>query len=268
MGHEVRRGRYANSIDKAALLSVSYLALCSRWRKLIERADVAASAGRTTGCIAASPVQIEEPTRKPKRQRAQPSNRAGAAAARRTATPQTTPAPQPSVWASTYDTSDRHGRRLHKQHFGRDQSEYAADQHPAVDLSPDKGFHQRIRASHRSPTSPAMFRAWPCIRAKAIATSSSFAASIRARTSSSTASATTFNTSAISTTRKASRFLKGPSALTFGRGAGGGLLNRTLKEADWHENLRGNGQTGSTGIDASLSMPARPSTTTSPPVLT
>src|SRR6185312_14774264 len=26
--------------------------------------------------------------------------------------------------------------------------------------------------------------------------------------------------------------LKGPSALTFGRGAGGGLLNRTLKEAD------------------------------------
>ena len=33
--------------------------------------------------------------------------------------------------------------------------------------------------------------------------------------------------------------LKGPSALTFGRGAGGGLLNRTLKEADWHEDLRG-----------------------------
>ena len=26
--------------------------------------------------------------------------------------------------------------------------------------------------------------------------------------------------------------LKGPSALTFGRGAGGGLVNRTLKEAD------------------------------------
>jgi catecholate siderophore receptor len=31
--------------------------------------------------------------------------------------------------------------------------------------------------------------------------------------------------------------LKGPSALTFGRGAGGGLVNRTLKEADW-TNLR------------------------------
>ena len=28
--------------------------------------------------------------------------------------------------------------------------------------------------------------------------------------------------------------LKGPSAITFGRGSGGGLLNRTLKEADWH----------------------------------
>jgi catecholate siderophore receptor len=27
--------------------------------------------------------------------------------------------------------------------------------------------------------------------------------------------------------------IKGPAALTFGRGAGGGLVNRTLKEADW-----------------------------------
>ncbi len=34
--------------------------------------------------------------------------------------------------------------------------------------------------------------------------------------------------------------LKGPSALTFGRGAGGGLVNRTLKEADFTRILRGN----------------------------
>ena len=31
--------------------------------------------------------------------------------------------------------------------------------------------------------------------------------------------------------------LKGPSALTFGRGAGGGLVNRTLKEADGTRDL-------------------------------
>jgi catecholate siderophore receptor len=39
--------------------------------------------------------------------------------------------------------------------------------------------------------------------------------------------------------------LKGPSALTFGRGAGGGLVNRTLKEADWSNVKEVTGQTGS-----------------------
>jgi catecholate siderophore receptor len=39
--------------------------------------------------------------------------------------------------------------------------------------------------------------------------------------------------------------LKGPSALTFGRGAGGGLLNRTLKEADGTRIYNASAQTGS-----------------------
>ena len=39
--------------------------------------------------------------------------------------------------------------------------------------------------------------------------------------------------------------LRGPSALTFGRGAGGGLLNRTLKEADGTRIYEVTGQTGS-----------------------
>ncbi|WP_223975261.1 TonB-dependent siderophore receptor [Bradyrhizobium sp. RD5-C2] len=41
--------------------------------------------------------------------------------------------------------------------------------------------------------------------------------------------------------------LKGPSALTFGRGAGGGLLNRTLKEADGNRVYEATAQTGSWG---------------------
>jgi catecholate siderophore receptor len=39
--------------------------------------------------------------------------------------------------------------------------------------------------------------------------------------------------------------LKGPSALIFGRGAGGGVVNRTLKEADWSEVRQVTLQTGS-----------------------
>lgn len=41
--------------------------------------------------------------------------------------------------------------------------------------------------------------------------------------------------------------LKGPSALTFGRGAGGGLVNRTLKEADGTKVVEATMQTGSYG---------------------
>ena len=41
--------------------------------------------------------------------------------------------------------------------------------------------------------------------------------------------------------------LRGPAALTFGRGAGGGLLNRTLKEADGIRRYEATAQTGSWG---------------------
>ena len=41
--------------------------------------------------------------------------------------------------------------------------------------------------------------------------------------------------------------LKGPAAITFGRGAGGGLLNRTLKEADGTRIYEATAQTGSWG---------------------
>ncbi|HEY7244370.1 MAG TPA: TonB-dependent siderophore receptor [Xanthobacteraceae bacterium] len=41
--------------------------------------------------------------------------------------------------------------------------------------------------------------------------------------------------------------LKGPSAITFGRGVGGGLVNRTLKEADGQKVYEATAQTGSFG---------------------
>ena len=41
--------------------------------------------------------------------------------------------------------------------------------------------------------------------------------------------------------------LKGPAALVFGRGAGGGVVNRTLKEADGNRIYEASAQTGSWG---------------------
>jgi catecholate siderophore receptor len=49
--------------------------------------------------------------------------------------------------------------------------------------------------------------------------------------------------------------LKGPSALVFGRGAGGGVLNRTLKEADGVTRYEASAQTGSWG-DRRVSLDA------------
>ncbi len=49
--------------------------------------------------------------------------------------------------------------------------------------------------------------------------------------------------------------LKGPSALTFGRGAGGGLVNRTLKEADGQRIYEATIQSGSYG-DRRISLDA------------
>jgi catecholate siderophore receptor len=49
--------------------------------------------------------------------------------------------------------------------------------------------------------------------------------------------------------------LKGPSALTFGRGAGGGIVNRTLKEADGQRIYEGTAQIGSYN-DARMSVDA------------
>lgn len=49
--------------------------------------------------------------------------------------------------------------------------------------------------------------------------------------------------------------LKGPSALTFGRGAGGGLVNRTLKEADGTRIYEATAQSGSFG-DRRISVDA------------
>lgn len=49
--------------------------------------------------------------------------------------------------------------------------------------------------------------------------------------------------------------IKGPSALTFGRGAGGGLVNRTLKEADGQRIYEATAQSGSYG-DRRISLDA------------
>jgi catecholate siderophore receptor len=237
MGHEVRRGRYAKSITKAALLSVSYFALAVAGGNSSSSQQAPAA---QPGTSQLPPVQIEEPARKPRRQRSQPSNRAGATAARRPTTPQTTPPPQPSVWASTYDTrtgtvgvytnSTSVATKVNTPLVNIPQSlsvltkDFIRDQgfSSLTDVTryvPGVAVHQgegnRDELVIRGVDSSANFFVNRSILPRPLQRSQSI------------------------------EILRGPSALTFGRGAGGGVLNRTLKEADGTRIYEVTGQTGS-----------------------
>jgi catecholate siderophore receptor len=206
MRHEVRRGRYAKSIYKAAFLSVSYVALAVAGGNSSSAQTSQQTPAAQPGTSQLPAVQIEEPARKPKRQRTQPSNRAGATAARRTTAPQPTPTSASSVWAaSTYDArtgtvgiytnSTSVATKVNTPLVNIPQSMSVLTK----DFIRDQGFSSLTDVTRYVP-------GWLCIRAKEIATNSSFAAWIQTRTSSSTVSVMTFNTSAISTTRRASKF--------------------------------------------------------------
>src|SRR6476661_2216471 len=104
MGYGDSRGLFAGAIAKAALLSVSYLAINVVAGGLSHAQTAQQSPPTQSVPSQLPPVQIDEPTRKQRRQRSQPSNRAGATAARRRETPRSTPVAAASVWAaSTYN---------------------------------------------------------------------------------------------------------------------------------------------------------------------
>ena len=118
----------------------------------------------------------------------------------------------PAVTTAT-KTADAAARRAAVGHR-RDQG---------ADPGPDDDEHRRRHALRA--------RRDACTRARTTATRSSSAATARRPTSSSTACATTCSTTATCTTWIASRRSKGPNAMIFGRGGGGGVVNRVSKEA-------------------------------------
>jgi len=127
---------------------------------------------------------------------------------------------------------DRNGRHLRQQHVGRDQDQpHAAAEYSQSITVVTKDFVRDQGA--QSVTDVTRYIPGVAIhQGEAIAMSSSFAAWIPAPTFSSTGFATTSSTTRDLYNTQSIELLRGPSALTFGRGVGGGLLNRTLKEAD------------------------------------
>ena len=99
----------------------------------------------------------------------------------------------------------RHGRLFRQQHLRCHQVQHADRQHSAIAVRHHPRADPRPELPGPDRRDALRARASPSTRAKAIATNSSSAASIPARTSSSTAFATTCSISATCTTRRASR---------------------------------------------------------------
>ena len=225
-------------ILKAALFSVSYVALAIAGGNSTSAQTPQQAPTAQSGASQLPPVQIEEPKRKPRRQRSQPSNRAGAAAARRPTTPQPAPQAQPSVWASSpydartgtvgiYTNSTSVATKINTPLLNIPQSISVLTK----DFIRDQGFSQLTDVTRYVPGVAVHQgegnRDELVIRGVDLSANffvNGFRDDVQYFRD-------LYNAQSV-------EILKGPSALTFGRGAGGGLLNRTLKEADGQQIMK------------------------------
>ena len=233
---------------KIALLSASYVAL-----------SIAASVGANAQSQVAQapaaegtqlpPVRIDEPNRKPRRKQAEQRSRTNTPAARaaRRNAPRQTAQPAPAAPAGKADTQDTRTGTVGvyanstsvatktntpllnipqsvdvvTKDFIRDQSFQSIDDvvRYVPGVVPHQGEGNRDELVIRGVDSSANFFV------------NGFRDDVQYFRD-------LYNTQSI-------EVLKGPSAVIFGRGAGGGLLNRTLKEADWNTIREVTRQTGS-----------------------
>src|SRR3984893_9818533 len=140
----------------------------------------------------------------------------------------------------------RHRRLLRRQHVIGDQDQHPADQRSAIGQRSDQGFHcgSEHPQHHRSvaPCSGVAVHQGEGNRdelvIRGVDTSANFF--VNGFRDDVQYYRDIYNTQSI-------EVMKGPSALVFGRGAGGGVVNRTLKEADGTRVYEATAQTGSYG---------------------
>jgi catecholate siderophore receptor len=242
-----RRFRGIASV-KFALLSASYVALSTAVPAGANAQSQVAQAPAAEG-TQLPPVRIDEPSRKPRRKQAEQRSRANTPAARaaRRNAPRQTAQPAPAAPAGKADTQDTRTGTVGvyanstsvatktntplvnipqsvdvlTKSFIKDQSFQSIDDavRYVPGVVPHQGEGNRDELVIRGVDSSANFFV------------NGFRDDVQYFRD-------LYNTQSI-------EVLKGPSALMFGRGAGGGLLNRTLKEADWNTVREVTAQTGS-----------------------
>jgi catecholate siderophore receptor len=224
------------SLRAGIVLSASYLAL----------AAAAPIKAQAPGASQLPPVQIDEPNRKPRRQQAAPRSRGTTTATR---TPRRNPArtAEPAPTAKPVDTQETRTGTVGI--YSNSTSVATKTNTPLVDIPQSLSVITRNQIQDQAFQSLTEYTRY--VPGVAIHQGEGNRDELVIRGVDSSANffvngfrddvqyfRDLYNTQSL-------EILKGPSALILGRGAGGGLVNRTLKEADWSTVRQVTLQTGS-----------------------
>ena len=247
MKNRTHHNQRIDFVAKVALLSVSYLTIAVASSDELRAQAASQTPAAQSGASQLPAVQIDEPNRKPRRPKSAPGQRSDTAAVRRRETPRAVPPPAATAAGASTDTQDARtgtagiytnstsvATKTNTPLINIPQSltvvtkDYIKDQNfqSVTDITryvPGVAVHQgegnRDELVIRGVDSSANFFV------------NGFRDDVQYFRD-------LYNAQSV-------EVLRGPSALTFGRGVGGGLLNRTLKEADGTRVYDATLQTGS-----------------------
>jgi catecholate siderophore receptor len=237
-----------SSVAKAVLLSVSYIAIISVGASDARAQAAAPPPAAQPGASQLPPIQVEEPNRKPRRvNREAPRRTNTSAVARRAPQPRTTPAAPPTPANNPTNTQDARTGTVGV--FANSTAVATKTNTPLInipqsvsvitkDFIRDQNFQQLTDVTRYVP-GVAVHQGEGNrdeLVIRGVDSSANFF--VNGFRDDVQIFRDLYNTQSI-------EILKGPSMLTFGRGAGGGLVNRTLKEADGQRIYEAAFQTGS-----------------------
>jgi catecholate siderophore receptor len=233
-------------IAKAALLSVSCIAIAVAGSTSVWAQAAPQTPTGQQGTSQLPPVQIDEPSRKPRRKRSTATPSARTAATRRREASQTTAPPPPSPWPADNTQAARTGT---VGIYTNSTSVATKTNTPLLDIPQsisvvnknfiqDQGFQSLTDVTRYVP-GVAVHQGEGNrdeLVIRGVDSSANFF--VNGFRDDVQYFRDLYNAQNV-------EILRGPSALTFGRGAGGGLLNRTLKEADGARVYEATATTGS-----------------------
>ncbi|HEX4555810.1 MAG TPA: TonB-dependent receptor plug domain-containing protein, partial [Xanthobacteraceae bacterium] len=247
MHEKVGRNQRLETVAKAALLSVSCLALAVAALTELRAQATAQPPAAQPDASQLPAVTIDEPKRKPRRTQGESSKRTDTAAVRRRPAPRPTPRPDAAPTPALADTQD--ARTGTVGIYANSTSVATKTNTPLInipqsisiltkDFIRDQGFGQLTDVTRYVP-GVAVHQGEGNrdeLVIRGVDSSANFF--VNGFRDDVQIFRDLYNTQSI-------EILKGPSMLTFGRGAGGGLLNRTLKDADGQRIYEATMQTGS-----------------------